>query len=82
MDCSKLSKKLQTESILHQYSNKQKCSHIKYFQRTSLVVQWLRLCTFSAGGTGLIPVRKLRSYMPSGMTKTKINKQNSLSKLK
>ena len=31
---------------------------------TSLVAQWLRLCTPNAGGTGLTPAWGTRSYMP------------------
>ena len=31
---------------------------------TSLVVQWLRLSTPSAGGPGLIPGQGTRSHMP------------------
>ena len=30
---------------------------------TSLVVQWLRLCTSNAGGPGSIPGQGTRSYM-------------------
>ena len=33
-------------------------------QRTSLVDQWLRFCTSSAGGLGSIPGQGTRSYMP------------------
>ena len=39
---------------------------------TSLVVQWLRLCTSNAGiagGAGLIHGRKLKSHMPHGEAK-------------
>ena len=32
--------------------------------RTSLVDQWLRFCTSSAGGLGSIPGQETRSYMP------------------
>ena len=32
--------------------------------RTSLVVQWLRLCTPSAAGLGSIPAQGTRSNMP------------------
>ena len=32
--------------------------------RTSLVVQWLRLCTLNAGGLGSIPGQGTRSHMP------------------
>ena len=32
-----------------------KQSHLKSHPRTSLVVQWLRLCTSIAGGMGLMP---------------------------
>ena len=32
--------------------------------RTSLEVQWLRLCTPNAGGPGLIPGQRTRSHMP------------------
>ena len=32
---------------------------------TSLVVQWLGLCTSTAGGAGSIPGRELRSRMPA-----------------
>ena len=35
-----------------------------YPRETSLVVQWLRLCTPSAGGLGLIPDQGARSYVP------------------
>ena len=31
--------------------------------RTSLVVQWLRLCALNAGGLGLIPGQGTRSHM-------------------
>ena len=33
---------------------------------TSLEVQWLKLHTSNAGGSGLILVRELKSYMPAG----------------
>ena len=32
--------------------------------RTSLVVQWVRLCTPNAGGQGSIPGQGTRSHMP------------------
>ena len=35
-----------------------------YPRETSLVVQWLRLCTPSAGGPGLISGQGTRSHMP------------------
>ena len=35
----------------------------KYVSGTSLVVQWLRLCTPSAGGPGSIPGRGTRGHM-------------------
>ena len=31
---------------------------------TSLVVQWIRLCTPNAGGLGLIPGQRTRTHMP------------------
>ena len=49
---------------------------------TSLMVQWVRLCTPNAGGPGLIPGRGTRSHMhattkiPCATTKT----QHSLNK--
>ena len=36
-------------------------SIIKKIAGTSLVVQWLRLCDFTAGGTGLIPVCRTKT---------------------
>ena len=33
-------------------------------QGTSVVVQWLRLCSPSVGGSGLIPGQGTRSHMP------------------
>ena len=33
-------------------------------QGTSLVIQWLRLCTPNAGGPGSIPAQGTRSSMP------------------
>ena len=36
---------------------------------TSLVVQWLRLCACTAGGTGFILVKELRSHMLCGAAK-------------
>ena len=41
-----------------------KCSLKKKGRGTSLVVQWLRLCTPNAGGPSLIPGRGTRSHMP------------------
>ena len=45
---------------------------------TSLMVQWLRVCTSTAGGTGSIPSRRLRSHLPCSAAKKrkKILKQN------
>ena len=40
--------------------------------RTSLVVQWLGLWVFTAGGTGSIPGQKLRSYKLHGKAKQEI----------
>jgi len=42
--------------------------------RTSLAVQWLRLCASNARGRDLIPVGKLTSHMPCGSAK-KIEKK-------
>ena len=46
--------------------------------RTSLVVQWLRLCVFNAGGLSSIPGQGTRSHMwqlkiPHATTKTQQN---------
>ena len=41
-----------------------KDNDVKAFIRTSLVVQWLRLLTPSAGGLGAIPGQGTRSCMP------------------
>ena len=38
---------------------------------TSLVGQWLGLCTSTAGGMGWIPGQELRPYMPFGVAKKK-----------
>ena len=38
---------------------------------TSLAVQWLRLCTSNAGGTGLIPGQGTKICMPHGTVKKK-----------
>lgn len=40
---------------------------------TSLVVQWLKVCTSNARGMGLILARKLRSHIPHGKKKKKKN---------
>ena len=37
---------------------------------TSLVVQWLRLCTPNEGGPGLIPCQGTRSHMPQLRVRT------------
>ena len=44
--------------------------------RTSLVVQWLRLCASTAGDAGLILVEELRSRMPEGAAKKTKQKGN------
>ena len=41
-------------------------------QGTSLEVQWLRVRTFNAGGTGIIPDQG-RSHMPRCMAKKKVH---------
>ena len=46
---------------------------------TSLMVQWLRLCAFTAGDSGYSLVQELRSHMPHGMAK---NPNNSAVKIK
>ena len=38
--------------------------HVYIFKGTSLVVQWLRLCSPKAGGPGSIPAQGTRSHMP------------------
>ena len=43
---------------------------------TSLVVQWLGLCSFTAENLGLIPSRKLRSLKPCNVATKK--KKNAL----
>ena len=45
------------------------------------MVQWLRLCASTAGGTGLIPGRGLRSCMPHGKAKNKKQKTTGLKAL-
>ena len=35
-------------------------THLKFITWTTLAVQWLRLCTSSAGGVGSIPCRGTR----------------------
>ena len=61
---------------------------LKISRGTSLVVQWLRLCAFSAGGQGSIPDQGTRSQMlqlrirvpqlkiPHAATKTQCNQIN------
>ena len=52
-----------TTRWVHKILNfKQLC--FKIFPGTSLVVQWLRLCTPNARGQGLIPGQRTRSHMP------------------
>ena len=52
--------------------------------RSSLVVQWLRLCTPNAGGPGLIPAQGTRSCLPQlkilYTTKTSAQPKNNLKK--
>ena len=53
------------ESIISQYKTRKKTTTFKSNGSwTSLVVQWLRLHTSSAGGMGSIPGRGAKSYMP------------------
>ena len=40
-----------------------------YGKWNSLVTQWLRLCTFTAGGMDSIPDQELKSHMPYGKKK-------------
>ena len=49
---------------------------IKPSTGTSLVVQWLRHCTFTVGGTGSIPVGELRSHNPLECGQKIENKNN------
>ena len=42
-----------------------------YGKWNSLVTQWLRLCTFTAGGMDSIPDPELKSHMPYGKKKKK-----------
>ena len=54
-------------------------------QGTSPAVQWLRLCTYNAGGTGLIPgwVTEIRHTVLHGQKNRKLNKiKNGLIKRK
>ena len=49
--------------------------------RTSLVVQWLRLCALNAGGQGLIPVYATISHMPQlGVSMLKLKLQHAATK--
>ena len=47
---------------------------------TSLAVQWLRLCTSTVRVVGLILVRKLRSHMLCGPSKTPKPKETTTAK--
>ena len=49
--------------------------------RTSLVIQWLRLCTSNAVGMGLIPDQELRSHLLCSTAKNKKKKKKKKKKL-
>ena len=51
------------ENVQHSQSL-EKCKLIITMTGTSLVVQWLRLCTFNAGGLGSISAQETRSQIP------------------
>ena len=49
--------------------------------RTSLVVQWPRLCALNAGGQGLIPIYATISHMPQlGVSMLKLKLQHAATK--
>ena len=50
--------------LISYYKNNSICGIKKLKSRTSLVVQWLRLCTPKAGAPGSIPAQGTRSHVP------------------
>ena len=50
-------------------------NHSKPNVGTSLAVQWLRVCTSKAGGTGSSPDGVVRSHMPQSVAKTNKTKE-------
>ena len=76
-----------SQKVRHDLATEQHHLPIKTIQfRTSLVVQWLRLCAPNAGGLGSIPGQENRSHMlqlrPAAVKfKTKRKKSDGVSEL-